>query len=91
MALDAARITRPRASTAAMRGRGRPDMTRTTVLVAAVIEGQALCDEVMAGAQRMQTLAAIGDRVSLVNEAGRLGARATTARIEFRRLASEIE
>jgi hypothetical protein len=66
-------------------------MARTTVLIAAVVEGQALCDEVMAGAQRMQTLAAIGARVSLVNEAGRLGTRASTARIEFSRLAKLID
>ncbi len=71
--------------------RGKPQMARTTVLVAAVIEGQALCDEVMAGATRMQTLAAVGDRASLVNEAGRLGSRAHTARREFRRLAELIE
>jgi hypothetical protein len=55
------------------------------------VEGQALCDEVMQGATRIQTLAATGERTRLVNEAGRLGARAHTARIEFRRLASEIE
>ncbi len=72
-------------------GRGRAQMARTTVLVAAVLEGQALCDEVMAGAQRMQTLAAVGDRVSLVNEAGRIGTRAVTARREFQRLASAID
>lgn len=55
------------------------------------IEGQALCDEVSAGATRLQTLAAAGSRAQLVDEAGRLGHRAQRARGEFARLASEID
>jgi hypothetical protein len=66
-------------------------MARATVLVAAVVEGVALCDEVMAGATRLQTLAATGERAQLSNEAGRLGFRAFTARREFRRLASLVD
>jgi hypothetical protein len=66
-------------------------MARTTVLVAAVLEGQALCDEVMVAANHMQTLAASGERALLVNTAGRIGARAHTARREFQRLAGLID
>lgn len=83
-------IARPRASVALV-GRGKPRMARATVLVDAVAEGVAFADEVEASATRMQTLAAMGDRIRLAHEAGRLGEKATTARIEFRRLASSID
>lgn len=82
---------RPEPSLTLLRGRGRPDMVRSTLLAAAVIEGQVLAEDVARVAARIQTLAATGERARVINEAGRLGSRAFTAREEFRRLASEID
>jgi hypothetical protein len=71
--------------------RGKPNTVRTTLLVAALIEGQVLAEEVAKSATRMQTLAATGERALLINEAGRIGTRAVTARREMQRLASQID
>ena len=66
-------------------------MARATVLVSAVVEGQVLADEVMAGAERIQTLAASGSRSEIANTAGRLGFLAFEARRELRKLAQGID
>lgn len=86
-----ARNGRPGASCTPLRGRGKPQMARVTLLVEACLEGQCFAQEVMSAATAMQLHAAIGERVRLAQEAGRLGVRAQKARDEFRRLAGEIE
>lgn len=92
MAVDSAptRIARPGPFTG---GRGRPVTVtqRITTALEPILEGIALCDEVEAAAIRLQTIAATGSRVLLVAEAGQLGARATAARAELRRLAEAVE
>lgn len=82
-----------RGSTGFLRGRGRPDMVtmRTTTYLAGIIEGQALAQEGIAVAERMQTLAAIGSRQLLAAEAGRFGVRSTAALAELRRLAGALD
>ena len=84
---------RPGAATAPTRGRGHPETVtiRKTALLGALIEGIALADDALTTAGRIQTAAATGNRALVVNEAGRLGFRATAARNEFRRLAGEVE
>lgn len=84
---------RPGASTGLVSGRGRPAMVtmRQTSAIAPLIEAQALCAEVIDGTERIQTAAALGSREQIVNEAGRLGHKATLARDEFRRMAGELE
>lgn len=67
------------------------EMVRRTSLVAAVVEGAALTDEVMRAATELQTLGATGNRAQIVHAAGRLGHRAQQYRAEFRRLAGDIE
>jgi hypothetical protein len=62
-----------------------------TDALAPCIEGQAFADDVDAGVVRIVEFAARGSRMGVVNEANRLGFRATTYRAEFRRMASEIE
>lgn len=92
MAVSATPATnaRPGAS-AALSGRGVPDLVRRTSLVAAVVEGAALTDEVMRAAAELQTLGATGNRAQIVHAAGRLGYRAQQYRAEFRRLAGDVE
>lgn len=74
-------------------GRGNPQIVtmRTTTYLAGLLEGQALAQEVMTSAERIQTAAAIGSRQLVVAEAGRLGVRATAALGELRRLAAGFE
>lgn len=84
------RIARSRA----VSGR-RSDVTRVSLAVndalAPCAEGVAFCDELDAGVTRIVEFAARGSRMGVVNEANRLGHRATEYRAEFRRLAADIE
>lgn len=64
---------------------------RRTTAIAPLLEGIALADDVLVGAERIQVAAATGNRALVVNEAGRLGLRASAARAEFRRMAGELE
>ncbi len=74
-------------------GRGHPLTVRmrATTYLAGLLEGEALAQEVIAGAERIQTAAAVGSRQLVCHEAGRLGVRATAALGELRRLAAGFE
>lgn len=84
------RIARPGASTD-LSGRGRPQLVRATTAVAVVMEAQCFARDVVDACGRIQTMAAMGDRARLVQEAGRLGDKATNYGREFAALAAEIE
>lgn len=74
-------------------GRGHPltITQRRTTAFAPYLEGIALADEVIAGAERIQTAVATGNRELAVNEAGRLGHRATVTRDELREMVGRLE
>jgi hypothetical protein len=82
---------RPHRSNGNGRGHPRTVTMRQTTAIAPLLEAQALCVEVIAGTERIQTAAAIGSRQLVVHEAGRLGVRATSALVEFRRMAGLLE
>lgn len=76
--------------------RGRRGVATRIVLdmntaLAATLEGQALCAEVAAHAERIRNAAMAGSRNAVWNEAVRLTDRATLYRDEFARLAECIE
>lgn len=83
-------IGRPRA----IPGR-RSDVERIVLAVndalAPCVEGQAFCDDVAAAVQRLTTAAMAGSRHAVMNETGRLAMRAQRYRVEFRRMAADIE
>lgn len=87
------RTGRPGALQTPSEGRGHPRLVtlRRTTALASVMEGIALADEVIAGAERIVTAAAAGSRQHLANEAGRLGYRANGYRSRFRAMAAELE
>lgn len=62
-----------------------------TEALAPCLEGGAFAQEVEASAARIRMAAAAGSRHAVVNEADRLGFLALRARIEFARLAADIE
>ena len=64
---------------------------RATTQVARLMEGMCFADEVMLGVERIQTAAAIGNRATVVFEAGRLGHRAEAYRAELQRLAKGLD
>lgn len=74
-------------------GRGVPSLVtmRKTTYIAGLMEGIALADEVLDGAERIQTAAALGSRQVIANEAGRLGVKASAAKAEFHRLAEGFD
>lgn len=80
--------TSPRAT-----GRGRPETVtlRTTTALAPLLEAQALARDAIDCAERIQVAAAAGSRQLIVNEAGRLGHRATVALVEFRAAVELVE
>ena len=92
MAIDTAPvlIRAPRAAVGV-----RSDTTRVLLdigeALAPLLEGQALCDDVAAGVERIRNAAQAGSRMAVLNEAGRLGYRAQGYRARFRRMAAEIE
>lgn len=84
-------LVRREASRSVLGARGVPALVRRTSLVAATVEGVAFASEVIRETAALQTLGATGNRMQVVNAAGRLGSLAEQYREEFRRLAGEVE
>lgn len=85
------RLRGPQTVTGGSRGKPATVTMRRTTAIAPLIEAQALCADVLSATERIQVAAASGSREAIVNEAGRLGYRATQARAEFHRMAGELE
>jgi hypothetical protein len=88
-AADVSEASRRVITTNGSRGRAATITMRRSTAIAPLLEGIALAEDVIAGTERIQIAAAAGACALVVNEAGRLGYRATTARAELRRIAGD--
>lgn len=80
-------------TTATRNGRGHPltvTMRRTTAL-APILEGIALADETICGADRIYTAAVTGSRQQVINEAAQVTRKAQGYRTRFREMAGGLE
>lgn len=80
-----------RAAHVARRGQSELVTVRLHDALAGPLEGVALVAEVLAAVTRIAFAAANGSHEAVVNEANRLGFRATTAGDEFRRIAGRVD
>ena len=92
-ATQAPTAPRSRGALTLLGSRGRPAriIQRTSAALAPCLEGIALADEVLAGCDRATLAIANGAERLALNEIGRMGHRATRARIELRRMAGVVD
>lgn len=83
--IDALRAVRAR------RGQSERVTVRLHDALAGPMEGTALVLDVLAAVERITLAAANGSEAAVVNEANRLGHRATVAGFEFHRIAGRID
>ncbi len=83
--LDALRAVRVR------RGQSEQVTVRLHDALAGPMEGTALVADILAAVDRLTLAATNGSKAAVVNEANRLGHRATLAGLEFHRIAGRIE